>query len=86
VITTEASRAAEESDSLPALAAALAGRYELHLEPAEPWRAPRYIAVATSLDVHPYAIITPDLSDLYDLTGRAAPRELLPRHDSLVIR
>jgi hypothetical protein len=51
------------------LAQAVADRYRIHLDGADPRRKIRYIAVARSLDVRPYAVVTSDPAELLTALG-----------------
>lgn len=46
-------------------------RYRLHLERKDVRNEPRYVAVARSLNVRPYAVVTTDLDELRQALGQA---------------
>ncbi len=56
------------------LTRAVADRYRLRVDEANPRGKPRYIAVARSLDVRPYAVVTSDPAELLTALG-CAPSE-----------
>jgi hypothetical protein len=57
----------------------LADRYHVHLDGLDPRRGLRFVAVARSLDVRPYAIVTSDPDELREALagrdGRPGPAE-----------
>jgi hypothetical protein len=52
-----------------ALQGQIAGRYRLCVDAGDPRGKPRYIAVARSLDVRPYAVVTSDPAELLTALG-----------------
>jgi hypothetical protein len=61
------------------LAAAASDRYRLRVESAGTRGAPRYVAIARTLDVRPYAVVTSDLAELLTiLAGVGLPAGAAP--------
>ena len=59
-------------DSWVELSRDLADRYHVHFDGRYPRRQVRYVAVARSLDVRPYAIVTADPDELRLELGRGS--------------
>jgi hypothetical protein len=60
------------------LARDLADRYYMHLDGLDAQKGLRYVAVARSLDVRPYAVITSDLRELLQALGCAEVTAMAP--------
>lgn len=50
--------------ALAALTRDLSDRYDITVEGVDPNRKPRYVAIARSLEVHPYAVVTSDPAEM----------------------
>jgi hypothetical protein len=65
-----------DGDSTPpgwdTIARQLTDRYRVHVDGATRRGDPRYIAVARSLDVRPYAVVTSDPAELLHALGGAS--------------
>lgn len=75
-VNENAARLASTIDGWAALANDLADRYEIHLDRRDPNREVRFVAVARTLNVRPYAIITSDANELRQAVaqGDAGPQ------------
>jgi hypothetical protein len=60
------------------LARDLADRYHVHLDGLDSRRPPRYVAIARTLDVRPYAVVTSDPQELRDALLPAGGGRCMP--------
>jgi hypothetical protein len=65
-------RKPEMTSPLEMLPGEVAGRYRIHVDAADVRGEPRYTAVARSLQVRPYAVVTRDPSELMKALGRSS--------------
>jgi hypothetical protein len=56
----------------------LAGHYRLFADGRDPRRPIRYVAMARSLEIRPYAVVTDDLDELRRVVARGADVRTLP--------
>jgi hypothetical protein len=69
---------AAQADAWAKLSRDLGGRYRLHLERKDAQGDLRYVAVARSLDVRPYAVVTADFDEFHRALGTGVARPGTP--------
>jgi hypothetical protein len=53
----------------------LASRYHFYTDGRDPRRPVRYVAIARSLDIRPYAVVTADLAELHMTVAASRPKQ-----------